>query len=398
MKYKGKENKISKLIIVIVILCFILTIIYITQRVIVINSETTNADNIIPDENYENISNIETTSIENIFKLYDIELHTKVKSYDKSYTVYYVNFKYNLYENDESKEKYFTNIVNKLNSVIDTTYKLKDGDKNIEIYVEYNEQTHERAIYINDELNFFELNRSIQEMLTYQKSENVNIILNAKILIDLNSANWIKGKVKTIGVKDSEENGYQIFKENGYKLKMKSGKIINIVFNTTFENELINDLKVGSTSTEIEAKFGTPTFEDKRTNMMGYQNNDMYVFFYEDEISMHRKESYYNEDLEGILEKYLYSENDDIIKNLRKDIDENSSDYDEIEETDGVLIITYYYRGIKITYDTQTGFEIIIYNNYDLTNNTEQLVRNEKIIIEFGKDLIAEYEVLRKTI
>ena len=114
---------------------------------------------------------------------------------------------------------------------------------------------------------------------------------------ELNSlikGSWYETSTK-FGTKESTLENYDIYFEEGIKVRTIQGRIFNIVFTERYSSNIVNDIKVTETQEKIIQKLGEPNYQYQNdsndTNMIGYKGKDFYIFFSNHEVSVYRVET-----------------------------------------------------------------------------------------------------------
>ena len=219
-KNSKKNNKI--IVITVIIVIFILILVLIS-----VNKNTTQEENTLQDNSSLNQN---LTSVEEVVKYLEstfISMYdSKTDGYDLDINVV---FKYKLYENDESKEIYFTNFYEKIAMVTNfKSFRIIDNVNNIVIEVKCNSNGISE-VKINGETNYFKLEESKRSALKANKIKEIDLEVNSSQLQDLIDNNWNPKKVN-LGTKESSFYKYDIYFDEGYDVRTIQGKVFNIVF------------------------------------------------------------------------------------------------------------------------------------------------------------------------
>ena len=219
-------------------------------------------------------------SVKEIIEFSSSKYIEEVSSEEQGYKLKFkVEFKYNLYENNESMEKYFLSIINRISYLYKykLNYILEDEKNNINIKVKCNESSIE-SIIINGEENYY-LKRDNKTSENKSKmNEYTELVSNSSELKKTISEKW-QFYEDNFGIKDSEFNDYNLFWDEGIRVKISHNNVKNIIFNSNYKEKVINNLKVTDDFEKIIDVLGQPTFGDKDANVIGYKNEVMYVFF-----------------------------------------------------------------------------------------------------------------------
>ena len=385
MKNKKKNlNKRKLIILVVIVLIIILSII---SGILENNKKQNNND--------DNLAIVKYESIEQILNQYGCKLIKETKSSEKNYAKdLYVSFKYNTFEGTESKKRYYENIISLLADFIKESYRLIDKDKGLVIEVQKNEIETGKVVYIyaiNGEQNYFEKQETKISVQNYKQNKETNLQVNSNILNTLMQNEW-KANVN-FGTKDSTFNKYDIYFDEGIEVRKISGKVYNIVFTNRYEEEIVNGIRVGTNFDEIIRRLGEPTFGNKNGQYIGYKSSNIYAFFLEDSISIYVNEKVEMKEFEELLNNYV--ENKIGIKEFMNDLTYLWPDYEEYTYNSSYIYINYPNKGIKIEMRKDSPIGIEIYNNCNITNSIEKLLKEGKISSKVKEDL-NEYTLKNK--
>ena len=212
-----------------------------------------------------------------------------------------------------------------------------------------------------------------------------DILVNAVPLIKLNNNNWDRIKANFSGF-ELDEEGNAVFKE-GYKLYCNGTNVNYVIFDSTYEKEILGHLKVGTDFKTIEKTLGTPTFRTK--DSLGYKTREAYVFFYNDEVVVYSNKSMSNKDLEIFLKSYLEKTYTKGRTYFLVELRNNYPDFIvEMDNENNIVIITSIVRQIVAKLDSIGNIEVELYNDYDIaTEETKSLV-DEKRYFTNEDDLV----------
>lgn len=277
-----------------------------------------------------------------------------------------LKFKYSLYENGASKEEFYMQLIGAVSEFLKyPTYTMKDSQRNITIEVKCG-AGEIKEIIINGDPNYFE-NMDSQLALT-QRTKVVNKFdITSTEVNNLIKNEWISKKVD-LGTRDSYFDKYHIYFDEGYKTRVISQKVFNIVFTKKYNKTVVNNLTVNSTEEEIRASLGNPTFLSADNQIIGYVNEKIYVFFDKrnNEISVYKVENYDSTDFIELVNKY---NGEMTLKEFGNELTYLWDDYDSYEYNSEGMEIVYSLRGVKISFYNNNRMRnlkngINLYNNY----------------------------------
>lgn len=301
----------------------------------------------------------------------------------------YVSFKYNLYENNTSKEIYFKNLYEKVAMVTQfKSFRIMDTSKGIYISVKC-ENNKIKTVLINGEEDYFKKQDSKISKENELKVEEKNLKVNSSILQKLINANWITSKVN-LGTAESKFNKYDIYFDEGYEVRTIQGKVFNIVFTDKYNENVVENYKVGTDTETIKDDVGI-CYSD--SGIVGYKTKDFYIFFSNNEISVYPNYGYSNlDEFEKLIEEY--SKNGDINDFMDK-LTDLWPDYDKYKYDTNYVEMWYTLKGIKVQYRSTNPEGIQIYENYKGDLKKEKTDYKD-VYYKLNKNLMLENEINRK--
>ena len=328
-------------------------------------------------------------NFEKIMNKFEIKLNSKIVQEDYSIKME-VKFKYNLYEEETSKEDYFLDLIYELNKFFkDTNYYLKDKDKGIDIKSIYNYQTKEYNFTINGIEDYFSNEENIKKINSYKVIDAKEEKISKEEIFSLEVYEWnILNAPLNNFTKDKSGN---ITTQENMHLEISRGKIIKrLVLNKDYKENIIKNIKVGTSQEEIKKQLGDPTFEN--TKMIGYKLENEYVFFYEDKIVLYPNIKYSDNDiLEELIQKYYNGEYTKGRSRFANEILRTYSDFDSRIEDD-VVILSSITRQIELKLDNNGEIEIFIYNNYNLGRKLKNMGLTGNVNLKLDEDYVYVYE------
>ena len=277
-----------------------------------------------------------------------------------------LKFKYSLYENGTSKEPYYMQLIGAVAEFLKySTYTMKDNQRNITIEVTCGAKEI-KIVKINGDPNYFE-NTDSQLALT-QRIKNIDEFnITSPEVNDLIKSNWIS-KNTNLGTRDSYFDKYHIYFDEGYKTRVISQKVFNIVFTQKYGKTIVNGLTVNSSIEEIKSVLGDPSFLSEDELLIGYVNDKIYVFFDKrnNEASVYKVENYDSTNFIKLVNRY---NNGLSLKDFGNELTYLWDDYDRYDYNSEGMEIVYSLRGVKISFYNNNRMRklkngINLYNNY----------------------------------
>lgn len=334
--------------------------------------------------------NRELTSVQEVVEYLESTYISMDDSKEEGYDYdIYVNFKYNLYEGETSKEVYFKNFYEKIAMVTEfKSFRIIDNSKDIKISIKCSERKITEVL-INGEEEYYKKEASRRSKNNELNVENIQLEVNSQILKKLISSNWTTSKID-LGTKESTFNKYDIYFDEGYEIRTIQGKVFNIVFTNKYQEKIVENYKVGTDLNTIKDNLGT-SYED--SSILGYKTKDFYIYFEKDEISIYPNYGYNNlEEFENLVEEYSNK------KDINDFIDKLTDiwpDYDKYKYDTGYVEIWYTLKGVKVEYNNTNPEGIQIYENYKGNLKKEKTDYNG-LYYKLNENLIIKNEINRK--
>ncbi|MBR3153199.1 MAG: hypothetical protein IKF52_06360 [Clostridia bacterium] len=348
-KKNKKKNKFIIIISVIVIIFFMLILIGV-QR-------TINKKNQVKD--YDDISDFE--SIREILEYSNCEYISEKNSEDSECDIdINLTFPVKLMEDGKSNEVFFNNVIKRVGNIIGfESFRLIDDKNDIKIKVICDEDTKSIiSIYINGETNYFKKRISKQNANQYQETQTTKFDINSEEIKLLIQNNW---KPINFGTKESTFDKYDIYFDEGIKVRNISNNVYNIVFTKKYSGNVINNITTKTSLEEIKKDLGNETFGSIDDGVIGYKGENIYVFFSEGEISIYGVKIAEYDDFNDLLNQYI--EKNDVLDFMDK-LTDLWPDYYEYDYDSNYLYISYPLKGVRIEYNVSEKNGIKLYKEY----------------------------------
>lgn len=271
----------------------------------------------------------------------------------------YLEFKYDTYQDGESKQAYYDVTIDAITKYL--TYRkirLIDESRNLIIRVDTNTISITKK-YFNDleEAEYFNKLLSQYNLENKQEFKETEFNVNSELQTLINNE-WNTENIN-FGEKTSTFRNYDIYFENGYRVRNIGGKIFNIVLTNKFGKSVIDDIKVGDSFDDIKAKLGDNYIE--KNAILEYIGKDFYICFSEDEISVYPRLTYNYTQFEKIVEQY--NEDKDFTSFMNK-LTNLWPDYSYYYYDTDFCKIYYPLQGVKVDNSTNALNGIQIYQEY----------------------------------
>ena len=394
----------TKIIKIVIILCFVILFILTAVLVGIVKREENKAlnkqvQNQVVMQDLENAvydDSVKYDNIKSVLESYGCSFISETK---KPTEIIYLLFGKNLYERDgTSNQNYFESLINACAKKISKNiFYLYDEQNSIQIMVECDLVNSEITYKINNISNYFSNSDSdlfkeaeTAEIVKYQPIEKTyNILYN---LIDNNmflTKEFGEAEGKT------EDGKYEYYLNKTIKAYISAGKVRNLIFTSAYEGDVFYNISVGTPLKQVAEQLPDYAFGSVNDGFLGYRTKDVYVFIYEDEISVYGYSYYEHSEFEEYVKSYLTN------YDLEKFVNNVTSlwqSYDEFEfdKENQSLHLTYPYIGVMIDIEDNDASGITLYSNYYFTDTTKRLVAQEDVSINSKEDAIYKVEMNRK--
>lgn len=280
-------------------------------------------------------------------------------------------------------------------------FRILDEEKNLIIKVDSKEDG--TASYtINNESNYWENIQSKYQIENVQDDKKSDLTIASSVLSNIINNNWIYNQVN-LGSIESTIDNYEVYYDEGYKVKKIGSEIYNIIFTSNYDGEVLKNITTSSTTENIENILGKPTFKDENFNIIGYKSNYFYIFFSKDEISVYPIEKYNEEDSVnfGKIVSELNKTGD--IETFVNKLTDIYPDYEKYYNEDNFINITYPLRGFEVSFGASSNNGITLYSNF-IGHITENITMDDlknggqiptNIFIELTKNSVLNAESMR---
>lgn len=387
LKYENQsaERKKKKIFVLIVIMFMFLIILLVLLSLQINKTERENA-----------VSNGNFSSVRDVLEYYGCQYIKQKNSSEEGLSQdIYTTFKYDLYDNEKSNEKFYDNVIKDIAKILNyTSFKLIDENKEDKIEIKVIcDGSKIQTIYINEIEDYFIYMDSKISLGKYTELKTTEISIQSPELINCIQNNW--NTDVNFGTRESIFQDYYIFFDEGISIRKINGKIYNVIFTDKYQNQVVNGFTVGEKSDIIIDRMGIPTFESDNGSIIGYKSDDIYVFFEDNQISIYRniKEDGFDEFFELVNEfldeKYSLLE-------FMNELTYLWPDYEEYYYTTDKVFLSYPNKGIdiKINYDNTDG--IILYNNIGVSQDiVNKYLEHTEMVAQLQVDNIYNAELRR---
>lgn len=383
-KYKDQnERNYKKILIVLFVVVFILFLISNMLTLIQKNKEQSGTIS------YDNLS-----TIKEVIEYHKSKYISEKASTEKDfYLDVYVKFRLLPYdENDQSNEEYYNNLLEDCAKILRyKSFKLidKENDINIKVICDGRKIN---SIIINDIEDYFIYMDSQISLKKYVEIPITQLNIQSQILQECINNNWDKNIY--FGERDSIFNKYDIYFEEGIKVRIIDNKVYNIIFTNKYNGNIVENLFPGIDLKNVEATLGEPTFEDKEIKVIGYKGENIYIFFTENEISVYRNGQIDADNFFELSDKFISEELD--LLEFMNELTYIWPDYSDYNYSSTSVFISYPLKGVEISINSDDTNGILLYNNIKSSlQKVNRYLENTSFVARLQKDLVCEAEKRR---
>ena len=243
-------------------------------------------------------------------------------------------------------------------------YRLIDTEKNIVVKIQFNDNNEVSLYTINEDAKYWEHIKANHQINNYENEAITSLTITSQILANIINNNWIYNNIN-LGTKESTVDNYEIYFDEGYKLRKLGSKIYNIIFTKNYREELLQGISATSGVENVENMLGTPTYKDDNNNMIGYKCEYFYIFFTDDEVSIYHPDEFNEEDSKSFGELVTQLNKSGDINTFLNKLTDLYPDYGSYYTVNNNYVnIVYPLRGFEVTMGSSSRNGITIYNNF----------------------------------
>lgn len=314
--------------------------------------------------------------------------------YEDFSTIIEVEFKYKLYDGDESNERFFNSVINDIAKFINyTNFELLDTKNDIDIKVVCSDRKIQ-TIIINDIEDYFIHMNSELELAKYQEIKTASLSASSQVLQNLISNSWQSDL--DFGTREEVFKNYFIYFDEGIEYKKIGSTVYNIVFTSNYGDYVVDYITPTASIASIKATLGEPQFEDKDLGVIGYKGNEFYAFFNGEEISIYKRITIDYKDFWNLVDRFIDEDSKLSFKEFMNELTYIWKDYSEYDYDEEHMFISYPNKGIdvKLNYDGVSG--IVVYNNIsENLNKVKRYLEHTEFVSNLKLDDVFEAEKRR---
>lgn len=378
IKYNNSTSSADILLILIAVLFVAIIIGLVGFMIYKINSP----DKEIVDDNFDPNQIAVSVDGEKLKTLEEVLEKYKVKLIRNESSRLFVEFPYGYYdEQGNSYSSYYYNMLDEI-SLLEAyetrSFYMYDEKNGMDIEAKY-DTTMKKHIYV---LNGLENFYKETDGPTYAKVENAKIVDEEEISVTaeegelLISTNFFFRFIKNkLGEKTGDHGDYDVYKDGAILLKVVNSKVRNIVYTKDYDKNVVNRYKVGTDLQTLYEAYGkNPSKGSPEEKYLMYRTRNVYVFIYEDQISIWPYTITQDEPFENYLLDYL---DDKDLEKFYNKVTNRWTNYLK-NETDfeyGEVHLHYPSMGVMIDITGNDPKGIKIYNNCGYSMKIKNLLK-----------------------
>ena len=242
-------------------------------------------------------------------------------------------------------------------------FRMIDTEKNVVVKIKFDENKNVNFYTINDDSKYWEHIKSNHQIDNYTNEPLTSMTITSQVLANIINNNWIYNNIN-LGTKESAVDNYEIYFDEGYKVRKLGSEIYNIIFTKKYTSELLSGINTTTSVENVENILGKPTYEDDNTGIIGYKCEYFYIFFTGDEISIYHPDEYDEADSQrfGRLVTELNQTGDmNTFLNRLTNLYPNYASY---YTNNNYVNVVYPLQGFEVTMGASSNNGITIYSNF----------------------------------
>lgn len=345
-------------------------------------------------ENNEPITSVnDFESVKELVEYNECEYIRMANSTEEGYEKdIYIEFSKDPIESDGNVNKVlYDNLTSQIaGKLLGTNFRIIDESRNIIIRIQFEGNT-VNLYTINNDSQYFEHLKTQYQVGTYEEDSQTPIAIQSNELNAIVNNNWSVNNLN-LGSIDSIVNNYDIYFDEGYKIRNLYSNVFNIIFIKNYTNEVFPGITTGMTNEQIQSVLGNPTYTGNASGVIGYKNEEFYAFFYDGEISIYRNDQTYSTD-EFLKILNEYNDSGDYNKFVEQ-VTNLWRDYDSYTKTKDRVILQYTLKGIRIDFNSLSNNGVTVYKNCkgELAEQIKGGSVPANVYTNLDTDLVFQYE------
>ncbi len=309
----------------------------------------------------------------------------------------YVKFPKDLFnEEGIANKEYFEELLKRLaNYVEDRRFILHDDNLEITIMVTRDDANNEVKYKINNLSNYFEEFNYDK----YKESKENTIVQKQSIPMINNAFKSIydNGMVlnKSLGDAEYAYGRYTYYQNGTIKLTTRNAMVLNMVFLDGYPDEIVEEINTKSTIEQVYEKYPNFAFGGPSQGYLGYRTDDVYLYVYNDEISVVTYGHVDDNKMVDFIDEYFKTRN---LEAFQYNVSSYWKGYDEYEYNPDTRYfkITYPNFGLSIEIFGNASANINVYSNYKIGERMAKLIGEGRVNLIKDVDSINEWEQKRR--
>lgn len=242
-------------------------------------------------------------------------------------------------------------------------FRMIDTEKNVVVKIKFDGNKNVNFYTINDDSKYWEHIKSNHQIDNYTNEPLTSMTITSQVLANIINNNWIYNNIN-LGTKESTVDNYEIYFNEGYKVKKLGSEIYNIIFTQNYTSEVIRGINTRTSVENVENILGKATYKDDNNEIIGYKCEYFYIFFTGDEISIYHPDEYDEADSQrfGRLVTELNQTGD--MNTFLNKLTNLYPNYASYYTNNNYVNIVYPLQGFEVTMGASNNNGITIYNNF----------------------------------
>lgn len=242
-------------------------------------------------------------------------------------------------------------------------FRIIDTEKNVVVKIKFDENKNVNFYTINDDSKYWEHIKSNHQIDNYTNEPLTSMTITSQVLANIINNNWIYNNIN-LGTKESAVDNYEIYFDEGYKVRKLGSEIYNIIFTKNYTSELLSGINTTTSVENVENILGKPTYEDDNTGIIGYKCEYFYIFFTGDEISIYHPDEYNEQDSKKFGELVTELNQTGDMNTFLNRLTNIYPSYASYYTIDNYVNIIYPLQGFEVTMGASSNNGITIYSNF----------------------------------
>lgn len=283
-------------------------------------------------------------------------------------------------------------------------FRLIDTDKNIVVKIQFDENDNVNFYTVNDDSKYWEHIKTNYQIDNYTDETLTSMTITSQVLANIINNNWTYNNIN-LGTRESTVDNYEIYFDEGYKVRKIGSEIYNIIFTQNYTSEIIRGINTTSSVENVENILGKATYKDDNNEIIGYKCEYFYIFFTGEEISIYHPDEYSEQDSKkfGSLVTELNKTGD--MNTFLNKLTNLYPNYASYYTNDNYVNIVYPLQGFEVTMGASSNNGITIYSNFqgNITDSItiDDLKQNKQmpanVYTRLDTNLVFSEEMQRKT-